>query len=65
MNEVIDIFSKRKHPSVYDDKIIPTETEIRDIVSKAYPLVTSFRKMYGYKIHVLGPNKERSNHIWG
>lgn len=64
MQEVIDIFSKRKHPSVYDDKIIPTETEIRDIVSKAYPLVTSFRKMYGYKIHVLGPNKERSNHIW-
>ncbi len=64
MKELIDLYNKRKHPSVYDDKIIPTETEIRDIVSKAYPLVTSFRKMYGYTIHVLGPNKERSNHIW-
>ena len=64
MKELIDLYNKRKHPSVYDDKIIPTETEIRDIVSKAYPLVTSFRKMYGYTIHVLGSNKERSNHIW-
>ena len=64
MQEVIEIFNKRAHPNTYSDKIIPTEAEIREIISKAYPLVTSFRKMYGYKIHVLGPNLKRSRDIW-
>ena len=64
MKELINLYNKRKHPSIYDDENIPTETEIKDIISTAYNLVTSFRKMYGYKIHVLGPNKKRSKHIW-
>ena len=64
MSELKDIFGKRKHPNIYSDEIIPTENEIRDIVTQAYPLVTSFRKAFAYEIHVLGPNKERSNSIW-
>ena len=43
MSELKDIFSKRKHPNIYSDEIIPTENDIRDIVTQAYPLVTSFR----------------------
>ena len=64
MSELKDIFGKRKHPNIYSDEIIPTENEIRDIVTQAYPLVTSFRKAFAYEIHVLGPNKERSNELW-
>jgi len=64
MKEVIELYNKRAHPNIYSDKIIPTETEIRDIIKQAYPLVTSFRKMFGYKIHVLGPNLKRSRDIW-
>ena len=64
MSELKDIFGKRKHPNIYSDEIIPTESEIRDIVTQAYPLVTSFRKAFAYEIHVLGPNKERSNELW-
>ena len=61
MSELKDIFGKRKHPNIYSDKIIPTENDIRDIVTQAYPLVTSFRKAFAYEIHVLGPDKKRSN----
>ena len=64
LNELKDIFGKRKHPNIYSDEIVPTESEIRDIVTQAYPLVTSFRKAFAYEIHVLGPNKERSNELW-
>ena len=52
MSELKDIFGKRKHPNIYSDEIIPTESEIRDIVTQAYPLVTSFRKAFAYEIHV-------------
>ena len=41
-----------------------TKDEIKEILSEAYPLVTSFRKAFGYEIHILGPNKERSEKIW-
>ncbi len=64
MNQLINIFNKRKHPSIYSDEIVPTKDEITKIVNEAYPLVTSFRKAFGYKVHILGPNKERSNELF-
>ena len=64
MNILQEVYNKRKHPSIYSDEIIPTKDEIKEILSEAYPLVTSFRKAFGYEVHVLGPNKERSNEIW-
>ena len=64
MNILQEVYNKRKHPSIYSDEIVPTKSEINDIIKEAYPLVTSFRKAYGYKLHILGPNKERSEKIW-
>jgi len=64
MNILKEVYDKRKHPNTYSDTIVPTKDEIKEILSEAYPLVTSFRKAFGYEIHVLGPNAERSNAIW-
>ena len=64
MNKLVEIYDKRKHPNTYSDTVVPTKAEITDILQTAYPLVTSFRKAFGYEIHVLGPNAERSNAIW-
>lgn len=64
MNILQEVYNKRKHPSIYSDEIVPTESEIYDIIKEAYPLVTSFRKAYAYKLHILGPNKKRSEKIW-
>jgi hypothetical protein len=64
MNILQEVYNKRKHPSIYSDEIVPTKDEIKEIISEAFPLVTSFRKAFGYEIHILGPNKERSNEIW-
>jgi hypothetical protein len=64
MNILQEVYSKRKHPSIYSEEIIPTKNEIHEIIKEAYPLVTSFRKAFGYKVHILGPNKERSNKIY-
>ena len=64
MNILKEVYDKRKHPNTYSDTIVPTKDEIKEILSEAYPLVTSFRKAFGYEIHILGPNAERSNAIW-
>ncbi len=64
MNILQEVYNKRKHPSIYSDEIVPTKSEIDDIIKEAYPLVTSFRKAFGYKLHILGPNKERSEKIF-
>ena len=64
MHILSDLYNKRKHPNTYSDTVVPTKDEIKEILSEAYPLVTSFRKAFGYEIHVLGPNAERSNTIW-
>ena len=64
MNVLEEVYNKRKHPAVYSAKTIPTKGEILEIIEQAYPLVTSFRKAFGYEIHILGPNKERSEKIW-
>ena len=64
MNVLEEVYNKRKHPAVYSVKTIPTKGEILEIIEQAYPLVTSFRKAFGYEIHILGPNKERSEKIW-
>ena len=64
MNILQEVYNKRKHPSIYSEVLVPTKKEITEIISEAYPLVTSFRKAFGYEIHVLGPNKERSNKIY-
>jgi len=64
MNILKEVYDKRKHPNTYSDTVVPTKDEIKEILSEAFPLVTSFRKAFGYEIHVLGPNAERSNAIW-
>ncbi len=64
MNILSDVYNKRKHPNTYSSLYTPSKDEIKEILSEAYPLVTSFRKAFAYEIHVLGPNKERSHKIW-
>jgi|TARA_B110000503_G_scaffold82316_1_gene125630 hypothetical protein len=59
-----DSLKNRKHVVDYDEEIIPTESEIEEILRTAYPLVTSKQKGYPYKFHVLGPNKNRSFKLW-
>ena len=59
-----NIFNKRKHVSIYDEEIVPTEAEIKEILKTAYPLVTSKQKAFPYQVNVLGPNKQRSIELW-
>jgi len=59
-----DIFKKRKHVAIYDEEIVPTEAEIKEILKTAYPLVTSKQKAFPYQVNVLGPNKQRSIELW-
>jgi len=54
----------RKHVVNYSTSIFPTEEEILQILQTAYPLVSSKQKGYPYEVHVLGPNKNRSNELW-
>ena len=65
MSDIKNIYSKRKHVGIYDEEIIPTEAEIREVLETAYPsLVTSKQKGFPYQINVLGPNKQRSKELW-
>ena len=64
MNEIKNIYSKRKHVVIYDEEIIPTQIEIKELLETAYSLVTSNKKAFPYQINVLGPNKERSIELW-
>lgn len=59
-----DSLKNRKHVVHYDIDNIPTEQEVTEILQTAYSLVTSKQKGYPYRVHVLGPNKERSREIW-
>ena len=59
-----DSLSKRKHVMHYDTEIIPTESEIKEILEIGYSLATSKAKAYPYKFYVLGPNAERSMSLW-
>tara|TARA_B100000900_G_C20543274_1_gene701437 strand:- start:396 stop:1088 length:693 start_codon:yes stop_codon:yes gene_type:complete len=59
-----DSLGRRAHVVSYDKNYIPTEEEIKEILSIGLSLVTSKQKGFPYQAHVLGPNRERSNKIW-
>jgi hypothetical protein len=59
-----DSLKNRKHVVEYDEEIIPSKQEIDEILRTAYPLVTSKQKGYPYRVHVIGPNRERSIALW-
>lgn len=59
-----DSLKNRKHVVDYDTEIVPTRSEIEEILRTAWPLVTSKQKAFPYKWFVLGPNARRSHKIW-
>jgi hypothetical protein len=59
-----DSLGKRKHVMHYDTEVIPTQSEIEEILRLGYSLSTSKQKAYAYKFWILGPNKERSNILY-
>ena len=61
---VADTFKKRAHVVHYKKDIVPTRSQIEEILRTAFPLVTSKQKGYPYQVHVLGPNSERSRKLW-
>ena len=59
-----DSLGKRKHVVHYNDKIIPTKSEVEEILKIGYSLSTSKQKAFAYKFWVLGPNAKRSEQLW-
>jgi len=59
-----DSLKNRKHVVDYDLTVVPTESEIEEILRIGYSLVTSKQKGYPYQTFVLGPNPERSKKLW-
>ena len=61
---VTDTFKKRAHVVHYKKDIIPTRSQIEEILRIGYPLATSKQKAFPYKAYVLGPNEERSKMLY-
>lgn len=59
-----DSLGKRKHVMHYDTEIIPTESEVEEILRIGYSLATSKQKAYAYKFWILGPDKKRSKMLY-
>jgi len=59
-----DSLKNRKHVVDYDLEVMPTESEIEEILRIGYSLVTSKQKGYPYQTFVLGPNANRSKKLW-
>ena len=59
-----DSLGKRKHVVHYNDKIIPTKSEVEEILRIGYSLSTSKQKAFAYKFWVFGPNAKRSEQLW-
>jgi len=61
---VTDTFKKRAHVVHYKKDIIPTRSQVEDILRIGYPLATSKQKAFPYKAYVLGPNEDRSKILY-
>jgi|13_taG_2_1085334.scaffolds.fasta_scaffold00072_53 hypothetical protein len=59
-----DSLGKRKHVMHYNEEIIPTKSEVEEILRIGYSLATSKQKSYAYKFWILGPDKNRSKLLW-
>ena len=61
---VTDTFKKRAHVVHYKKDVIPTKSQIEEILRIGYPLATSKQKAFPYKCYVLGPNEDRSKVLY-
>ena len=61
---ITDSLKKRAHVVHYKKDIIPTRSQIEEILRIGYPLATSKQKAFPYKAYVLGPNEERSKMLY-
>jgi len=59
-----DSLNNRKHVVHYDTEIVPTKSEVEEILRIGYSLATSKQKSYSYKFWIFGPNKLRSEMLW-
>jgi len=59
-----DSLQTRKHVMHYDTELIPSESEVEEILRIGYSLSTSKQKSYPYKFYVLGPDEKRSKQLW-
>ena len=61
---ITDSLKRRAHVVHYKKDIIPTRSQIEEILRIGYPLATSKQKAFPYKAYVLGPNEERSKMLY-
>ena len=61
---ITDSLKRRAHVIHYKKDIIPTRSQIEEILRIGYPLATSKQKAFPYKAYVLGPNEERSKILY-
>lgn len=61
---ITDSLKKRAHVVHYKKDIIPTRSQIEEILRIGYPLATSKQKAFPYKAYVLGPNEERNKMLY-
>ena len=65
MDKVYDIFKKRKHVWVYDDKNIPSKETVNECLKKAWQLTPSKQQYMPYRVNVIGPGDEaEKERIW-
>ena len=67
MSNITESLNKRAHVVHYHTghgELVPTRAAIDDILKIGYPLATSKQNAFPYKCYVLGPNVERSNHLY-
>lgn len=61
---ITDSLKRRAHVVHYKKDIIPTRSQIDEMLRIGYPLATSKQKAFPYKAYVLGPNEERSSILY-
>ena len=65
MDKVYDIFKKRKHVWVYDDKNIPSKETVNECLKKAWQLTPSKQQYMPYRVNVIGPGDQaEKERIW-
>jgi len=58
-----DSLKNKKHVWHYDTDIVPSESEIEDIIRESYKFGQSKQKAFAYQFFVLGPNTVRSQKL--
>ena len=58
------IYSKRQQIRIYQQDIYPSQTDVQNLLEKAYKLVASKQRLVPYSIYILGPKQKQLKEIF-